>query len=329
MPPHNGHRYLIEFARRFAHRVTVLVCTLSHEPIPGALRYQWMRELFPDLNVIHVTDEIPEAGRSNPRAYEIWAAFIKQRLRLSLQYVFASESYGTALAAELGARFIPVDPARSNFPISASAIREDPAAHWRYIPEPVRPYFQRRVCLVGGSAAERRELAVRLAAEFNTLAVPDMRRIRTELLAAPGTGSRISELRQSQRSAEAALARQAGPLLICAADALVIALGASETAPDSGGTTTAETHSNDRAGRLGTPPSNPAGTGSLEAGEDRPADLYIGLPADAAQDEPEERAEARAAAELRARGAHVVQLSEATPAAAAGCVRRYLHSGAP
>ena len=304
MPPHNGHRYLIEFARGFADRVTVLVCTLSHEPIPGALRYQWMRELFPELNVVHVTEEIPEAGRENPRAHEIWAAFIRRSVRRRLQYVFASEAYGAELAAELGARFIPVDPARSNFPISATAIREAPSEHWRYIPGPVRPYFQRRVSLLGGSPNTRRELAVRLAAEFSTLAVPDMQSIRHELLSGAASGHArhtaggvhtTDELLQSQRAAEAALARQAGPVLVCAADALVIAL---------------EQDSEAAAGSA-------------------PADLYMALPPDrdaGGSGEPAEHpSRARLIELLRARGAQIEVLDSSAPSAAITRLRRFLH----
>ncbi len=318
MPPHNGHRYLIEFARRFADRVTVLVCTLAHEPIPGALRYQWVRELFPDLNVVHVTEEIPEASRSNPRAHEIWAAFIRQRLRKPLQYVFASETYGAPLAAELGARFIPVDPARSNFPISATVIRQNPADHWRHIPGPVRPYYQHRVCLLGGASNERGELAISLAAEFNTLAVPDMRTIRGELLEVGGTGTYTTELQRSQHAAEAALARQAGPLLVCTTDALVIALSA--------------------------PPEYETGRAAERASEPAAAHLYLLLPESAASPGPAaatqrsethtvtgaptatQRTEAQVAAQLHSRGARVEQLPAATTAAAVNCVRRSLHN---
>ena len=36
MPPHAGHQHLVQFAHNFAARLTVLVCSLEREPIPGA-----------------------------------------------------------------------------------------------------------------------------------------------------------------------------------------------------------------------------------------------------------------------------------------------------
>src|SRR5262245_10619902 len=61
LPPHRGHQYLIEFARAYVDRLTVLVCTIEQEPIPGRLRYQWMCEAFPGVDLVHHTDEIPQA----------------------------------------------------------------------------------------------------------------------------------------------------------------------------------------------------------------------------------------------------------------------------
>ena len=49
--------------RRVIHLVehlTVLVCTLEREPIWGSLRHAWMRELCPQAEVLHVTDDNPQ-----------------------------------------------------------------------------------------------------------------------------------------------------------------------------------------------------------------------------------------------------------------------------
>jgi len=126
MPPHQGHCYLIEFAKNFTSDLTVFVCTLHDEPIPGDLRCRWMRELFPTVRIVHIPEEIPQEYRSADGAQEIWAAAILHHLDAAPEYVFASEEYGADLAAALGAVFVPVDPRRSLFPISAAMIRADP-----------------------------------------------------------------------------------------------------------------------------------------------------------------------------------------------------------
>ena len=52
MPPHAGHVYLCDFGRAYVDELTILVCSLPDDPIPGELRLQWMREMFPSTRVM-------------------------------------------------------------------------------------------------------------------------------------------------------------------------------------------------------------------------------------------------------------------------------------
>lgn len=164
MPPHHGHLYLADFARSMVDHLYVLVCTLASEPIPGELRYRWMRELQPECTVIHITEEIPEARRGEAGATTIWAEAIERAIPERIDRVFASEEYGWDLAYRLDAQFVPVDPGRHNIPVSATEIREDPFRHWHFIPAPVRPWFVRHVALIDQS-----DLARELAEALNTV----------------------------------------------------------------------------------------------------------------------------------------------------------------
>ncbi len=40
LPPHEGHRFLVETALNMMDEVFVLVCSTNAEPIPGALRFE-------------------------------------------------------------------------------------------------------------------------------------------------------------------------------------------------------------------------------------------------------------------------------------------------
>ena len=46
MPFHLGHKYLIDTALKYSERVTVLVGTLPTEPIPGELRFNWVKNTY-------------------------------------------------------------------------------------------------------------------------------------------------------------------------------------------------------------------------------------------------------------------------------------------
>ncbi|MFW5686154.1 MAG: adenylyltransferase/cytidyltransferase family protein [Spirochaetota bacterium] len=218
MPPHIGHRYLIEFARSYARELTVFVCTLSTEPIPGELRFAWMSRLFPDVHLVHVTEEIPEASRSSAGAHAIWARAIRARLDTDPKYVFASETYGLDLASELGAEFVPVDPHRAVFPISAGAIREDPYRHWACIPSIVRPYFARKIAVIESSGSLVRELANEHETVFAT-EYPSY--VRSLDLAGPMPRS-ATELARAQAASEEALLQQANKVLFTPNDPLLI-----------------------------------------------------------------------------------------------------------
>ncbi|MFW6214827.1 MAG: adenylyltransferase/cytidyltransferase family protein [Alkalispirochaetaceae bacterium] len=217
MPPHRGHQYLVEFAHNYVDELYVLVCTLTSEPIPGELRYQWMRELFPRDTIIHITEEIPEASRGMPKAEAIWARSVREAVAAPIDHVFASESYGAPLAEALSATYVPVDPAREIFPVSATLIRQDPYACWEFIPEVVRPYFTRRCCVVAHSRALH-PAAQLLAKQLETVFVNDYGRFvatgSAGSSAKRGEGGGVDILR-AQAAAEEALARHARGVLFC------------------------------------------------------------------------------------------------------------------
>lgn len=220
LPPHAGHQYLVEFARNFVERLTVLVCSIAREPIPGELRYAWMREMFPRANLVHVTDELPQEPHEHPQFWDLWRETVRRAAREPIDYVFASETYGQRLAAEVGAKFIPVDIGRQTVPVSGTAIRTSPLAHWQQLPPCVRPYYVKRVCIFGPESTGKSTLARDLAAHFQTAHVPEFAR---ELLDPQGGvchEADIPLIARGQLASEDALARQANRVLICDTDLL-------------------------------------------------------------------------------------------------------------
>lgn len=220
LPPHAGHQYLVQFAQNFCSRLTVLVCTLEREPIPGQLRYEWMRELFPQARVIHVIDDVPQEPSEHPQFWDIWRELVLRYAGESIDYVFASEDYGVRLAQEVGATFIPVDALRQAVPISGTAIRAQPLENWEYLPDCVRPYYVKRVCIFGPESTGKSTLARDLASHFQTVHVPEFARGLLDPKQGVCEASDIPLIARGQLAAEDALARRANKLLICDTDAL-------------------------------------------------------------------------------------------------------------
>ena len=226
LPPHLGHKYLIDFARGFVRHVTVVVGTLSTEPIPGALRYRWMRDAFPGLDVLHLPEDLPQApaGPEDDAFWDLWRCALR-RLCPGPDFVFASERYGQRLATELGATFVPVNLSRDLIPITASAIRADPMAHWdRILPE-ARPYFLKRVAIVGPESAGKTVLTAALADHYATVHMSEFAR---DYLAFHGDRcddiGQIETIARGQAAGEDALARQTRRVLFTDTDTLTTVL---------------------------------------------------------------------------------------------------------
>lgn len=231
MPPHAGHEYLIRFARAFTPHLSVFLCSLSTEPIPGSLRYEWMARLFPDVRLVHLTEEIPGAARSQPGAHTIWASAIRDRIDVDPQYVFASEDYGLELAEALGAEFVPVDPHRTVFPVSAEMIRNDPFGHWRFIPGVVRPYFARKLVVHDSLGM----LAAELAKAYGTVAATNYPAFTRTAADSVRNGSIIrnaADLASAQAASEEALLLHANRVLLSPTDPVRILCSAGLPAAD-------------------------------------------------------------------------------------------------
>lgn len=226
MPPHLGHVFAVDFARRFADPLTVLVCSLDREPIPGRLRHEWMRELFPTCDVRHVTDDLPQEPAEHVDFWTIWHDVVLRNTPAPPRWVFASEQYGHKLAEVLGATFIPVDIGRSLVPVSGTAVRTRPLTHWEYIPVCVRPHFVKRVCVFGPESTGKTTLARDLAKHFDTVWVGEFARGLLDHKGGRCDPTDIELIARGQPAAEDALARQANRVLFCDTDVVTTTIWA-------------------------------------------------------------------------------------------------------
>lgn len=229
LPPHAGHVHLVESAAAQVDRLFVLVGTLAREPIPGRLRFEWMQRLCPpNATVVHVTDENPQEPHEHPDFWDIWVRTIRRACAEPPDVVFSSEAYGDELARRLGARHLAVDPARAAVPVSGTAIRERPAAHWEHIPPVVRPWFVRRVVLTGAESTGKTVMAARLAAHYRTTWIPEFAR---GYIAARGNVFSVEDMEPiaaGQAALEADAVRRADRVLICDTDAIVTSVYAAQ-----------------------------------------------------------------------------------------------------
>ena len=264
-PLHAGHHFLIRTAAASCDRVTVVPMAADAESIPLRHRVAWLREAYadqPHVSVVGSVDNLP-VDYGDPA---IWAGHVAlmqtaidegDHAGLPVDAVFTSEAYGAELARRFGAADVRLDPGRSNFAVSGTAIRADPAAHWDRIEPPVRAWFAKRVVVLGaestGTTTLARDLAAALRARGGAYAstewVPEYGReftvaklaVARAMAAKAGPAEDIATTRSRaeptifdlewtdadfeqvalrQCADEEAAARRGGPILVCDTDAL-------------------------------------------------------------------------------------------------------------
>jgi NadR type nicotinamide-nucleotide adenylyltransferase len=215
LPLHRGHEYVIDVARGSVQDLLVLVFAAAGDPIPGEVRVRWLRELYPDVAVELVARTAPSLLAPDPS--ELVAAVARHRNEPP-RFFFASEPAYAAAAAALGAMFVPVDPSREVFPISGTALRADVMRHFAMLAPPARPWFVRRVAVIGAEATGKSTLCAQLAEHFATLHVPEHARSLAEHLG-DLDGEALALAARGQLAAEDALARRAHRVLFCDTDA--------------------------------------------------------------------------------------------------------------
>ena len=175
----------------------------------------------PRARVLHLTDENPQYPHEHPDFWQIWHDSIRRLVPEGPDYVFASEDYGFKLAEVLGASYIPVDHGRELVPISGTELRTAPLKNWKYLPPCVRPYFVRRVCIVGSESTGKSILAQRLARHFHTVHVSEYARGLISLRGDQVDREVFPLIARGHAASEQALARQAFKVLFCDTDLII------------------------------------------------------------------------------------------------------------
>jgi NadR type nicotinamide-nucleotide adenylyltransferase len=229
LPPHAGHVALIRSAAALVDELTILVCSLPSDPIPGPVRLGWMRELFPNCRVRHHDDPAaPQAPEDSPTFWQDWAGIVRKHHPEPIDRLFAGEAYGAELARHLAALFVPLGGRifgeKSGLGgLSGTAVRANWWDHWSWLPEPVRSHYSLSVVLHGVESVGKSTLAAALADHYATVLVPEYGRAHCEI---HGTDCREEDLTLiglAQQAGIEAARPWCNRLLIADTDALMTA----------------------------------------------------------------------------------------------------------
>lgn len=223
MPPHEGHVALVRTASYLVDRLTIILSASNSDPISPLIRKSWMENLFPKAVVIVVNNGDQPLASDSPK----WAPIIRGFHPESIDRVIGSEEYIVELAGALNAQHFILDPMWMAYPANSVEVREDPFSHWESIPGYVRPYFQKRLTMVGPESTGKSYMADLLAQKFGGPYVPEYGR-PYEKFRAPGD-YRAEELHfivDGHVAHRRTLSMKAGPILFEDTDPLLTAVWA-------------------------------------------------------------------------------------------------------
>ena len=171
-PPTNGHLFLIESALEQCENVTVFMCSLKRERISGALRFNWLYQHYftnHNIRLEWVQDELPQTPEEHgdiDAFYKLWTSVVHDRAD-NLNVIFTSEKYGEEFAQYLGIQHVMVDLYRRTHQVSGTAVRNNPIENWEHIPDVVKPYFKKKIVIMGPESTGKSTLTKQLAEHFN------------------------------------------------------------------------------------------------------------------------------------------------------------------
>lgn len=223
LPPHRGHKHLIDSAQSAVEDLSIIVCEKRGDPISGELRAAWLREIHPRARVLLIDDYY-----DNDVDSALWARLTIGWLGYVPDVAFTSEPYGEHWAREMGCQHIEVDFERLTVPISGRQIRANPLTHWNYLEPPLRAYYAKRVVVLGAESSGSTTLALDLAGHYNTVWVPEYGRDYCAHFQIFDNynwkAQEFEAIAREQIRRENALAREANRILICDTDAFATRL---------------------------------------------------------------------------------------------------------
>jgi HTH-type transcriptional regulator, transcriptional repressor of NAD biosynthesis genes len=195
LPLHLGHVYAIVYASSMVDKLYVV---LSHSErrdrelcqnskmryIPAQIRLRWLSQLIKDMPNVTVISVEDDQGNEDYNWAE-GAHLIKKGIGRPIDYVFSSElEYGVIFEKLYpDAKHVLIDPSRSHVNISATKIRNEGIFNnWGYIPDVVKPFFIKKIVLVGTESCGKSTLTKNLAKLYNTTYVAEYGRTVCEEL---------------------------------------------------------------------------------------------------------------------------------------------------
>ena len=170
-PLHMGHLDCILQAANLCEKLyVVLSIGNNREEIDSRIRYRWLYQLTKHIGNVKILMLEDDADTKEDYTEACWysdAEKVKRQIGGKIDIVFCGSDYDEN---SFWKKCYP-DSELYIFPrneISSTAIRIDPYGHWDWLPNIVKPYYAKKVLLMGGESTGKSTLTINLAHRFNT-----------------------------------------------------------------------------------------------------------------------------------------------------------------
>ena len=113
---------------------------------------------------------MPNTSESSQEVSKLWSKIFK-KLYPDYDLVITSEEYGNYVASFMEIKHIPFDISKQRYPVSATAVRNDLFANWKFLPQSVKPYFAIKIVILGTESTGKTTLSEKLVKHYNCIEV--------------------------------------------------------------------------------------------------------------------------------------------------------------
>lgn len=160
-PLHLGHvRCIIEAANQFIKLYIVLAVGNNRNEIDKKIRYRCLYQLTKHIGNVKIIFIEDNADTKEEYTEDLWEADsikIKNAIGEKIDAVFLGDDYKDS-------ELIFIERNK----ISSSKIRENVYKYWDYLPNIVKPYYTKKVLLLGSESTGKSTLTINLANYYNT-----------------------------------------------------------------------------------------------------------------------------------------------------------------
>ena len=177
-PLHLGHVNNIITASNLCEKLyIVLSATNDPREIDSRTRLQWLKNLTADMENVEVFSMFDACSNKVMHDWEAGAKYIKEYIGKPIDVVFSGDDYYGCdvwedLYPDSEIYYIP----RSNTNVSSTMIRNNPYKYFDFLPSCVKPYYTKKVCIVGTESCGKSTLVRNLAKYYNTAYVEEIGR---------------------------------------------------------------------------------------------------------------------------------------------------------